>query len=159
MLIYLQMIETGEDRSKFEEIYYEYRNLMYFIAYGDSECGPNGSKKVFLNVGKTFLRALAKDLGLRDAMVSANPGGIAVSGECTLIGMWETGGIYICLYQPAGGGNDVLLYRTVRHCREYKGGYNRFLSRRVLEGGSYVHLLETLSRLRKDRVDDNERAA
>ena len=159
MLIYLQMIETGEDRSKFEEIYYEYRNLMYFIAYGDSECGPNGSKKVFLNVGKTFLRALAKDLGLRDAMVSANPGGIAVSGECTLIGMWETGGIYVCLYQSAGGGNDVLLYRTVRHCRDYKGGYNRFLSRRDLEGGSYAHLLETLSRLRKDRVDDNERAA
>ena len=126
---------------------------------GKKECGPNGSKQVFLNVGKTFLRALAKDLGLRDAMVSANPGGIAVSGECTLIGMWETGGIYICLYQPAGGGNDVLLYRTVRHCRDYKGGYNRFLSRRDLEGGSYVHLLETLSRLRKDRVDDNERAA
>lgn len=127
-------------------------------AYGDSECGPNGSKKVFLNVGKTFLRALAKDLGLRDTTVSANPGGIAVSGECTLIGMRETGGIYICLYQPAGGGNDVLLYRTVRHSRDYKGGYNRFLSRRDLEGGSYAHLLETLSRLRKDRVD-NERAA
>ena len=91
--------------------------------------------------------------------VSANSGAIAVSGECTLIGMWETGGIYVCLYQSAGGGNDVLLYRTVRHCRDYKGGYNRFLSRRDLEGGSYAHLLETLSRLRKDRVDDNERAA
>lgn len=77
----------------------------------------------------------------------------------TLIGMWETGGIYVCLYQSAGGGNDVLLYRTVRHCRDYKGGYNRFLSRRDLEGGSYAHLLETLSRLRKDRVDNNERAA
>ena len=56
-------------------------------AYGDSERGPNGSKKVFLNVGKAFLRALAKDLGLRDATVSTNLGGIAVSGECTLIGM------------------------------------------------------------------------
>lgn len=32
-------------------------------AYGDSEGGPNGSKKVFLNVGKAFLRALSKDLG------------------------------------------------------------------------------------------------
>lgn len=128
-------------------------------AYGDSEGGPNGSKKVFLNAGKAFLRALSKDLGLRDVTVSANPGGIAVSGECSLIGMWETGGIYVCLYQSVGGGNDVLLYRTVRHCRDYKGGYNRFLSRRDLEGGSYAHLLETLSRLRKDRVDDNERAA
>ena len=126
---------------------------------GERECGPNGSKKAFLNTGKAFLRALARDLGLHDVTVSANSGGIAVSGECTLIGMWETGGIYVCLYQSAGGGNDVLLYRTVRHCRDYKGGYNRFLSRRDLEGGSYAHLLETLSRLRKDRVDDNERAA
>ena len=84
---------------------------------GERECGPNGSKKAFLNTGKAFLRALARDLGLHDVTVSANSGGIAVSGECTLIGMWETGGIYVCLYQSAGGGNDVLLYRTVRHCR------------------------------------------
>lgn len=81
---------------------------------GERECGPNGSKKAFLNTGKAFLRALAKDLGLHDVTVSANSGGIAVSGECTLIGMWETGGIYVCLYQSAGGGNDVLLYRTVQ---------------------------------------------
>lgn len=33
MIIYLQMIETDEDKSKFEEIYYAYRNLMYRIAY------------------------------------------------------------------------------------------------------------------------------
>lgn len=33
MLIYLQMIETDEDRSKFEEIYNEYRGLMYYVAY------------------------------------------------------------------------------------------------------------------------------
>ena len=127
-------------------------------AYGDSERGPNGSKKVFLNVGKTFLRALAKDLGLHDTTVSANPGGIAVSGECTLIGMWESGGIYICLYQSAGGGNNVLLYRTVRHSRDYKGGYNRYLTCRALKKWSYLHLLDTLSALRKDRAE-NERAA
>lgn len=90
--------------------------------------------------------------------VSANSGGIAVSGECTLIGMWETGGIYICLYQPAGGGNDVLLYRTVRHSRDYKGGYNRYLTCRDLKKWSYLHLLDTLGALRKDRADD-ERAA
>ena len=76
-------------------------------AYGDKERGPNGRKKNFLNTGKAFLRALAKDLGLRDALVSANEGGIAVSGECTLIGMWEEGGIYICLSQPVGGGDHA----------------------------------------------------
>lgn len=30
MLIYLQTIETEEDKSKFEDIYREYRGLMYY---------------------------------------------------------------------------------------------------------------------------------
>ena len=102
---------------------------------GERECGPNGSKKTFLNTGKAFLRALVRDLGLHDVTVSANSGGIAVSGECTLIGMWETGGIYICLYQPAGG-------------------YNRYFTCRGLKKWSYLHLLDTLSALRKDRADN-----
>ena len=33
MVIYLQVIETDEDKSKFEEIYREYRGLMYYVAY------------------------------------------------------------------------------------------------------------------------------
>ena len=33
MLIYLQMIETGEDKSKFEQIYKEYRGLLYHVAF------------------------------------------------------------------------------------------------------------------------------
>lgn len=33
MLIYLQMIETERERSKFEEIYAAYRGLMYHIAF------------------------------------------------------------------------------------------------------------------------------
>ena len=47
---------------------------------GERECGPNGAKRTFLNVGKTFLRALAKDLCLHDVTVRSNAGGIAVSG-------------------------------------------------------------------------------
>ena len=46
--------------------------------HGKKECGPNGSKQVFLNVGKVFLRALARDLGLHDVTVSSNAGGIGV---------------------------------------------------------------------------------
>ena len=49
--------------------------------HGKKKCGPNGSKQVFLNVGKVFLRALARDLGLHDVTVSSNAGGIGVS-EC-----------------------------------------------------------------------------
>ena len=118
--------------------------------FGEKESGPNGSKKTFLNVGKVFLRALAKDLGLREVTVSSNAGGIAVSGECTLIGMWEYGGIYVCIEQPACGRENVLYYRTVRHSRDFKGGYNHFLTRSDLKKWSYGQLLDTLSVLRKD---------
>lgn len=33
MLIYLEMIETENDREKFEQLYYKYRNLMYYVAH------------------------------------------------------------------------------------------------------------------------------
>lgn len=39
--------------------------------FDERESGPNGSKKAFLNVGKVFLRALAKDLGLHEVMERA----------------------------------------------------------------------------------------
>ena len=34
LLYYLSMIETEEDRAKFEKLYYEYRELMLFVALG-----------------------------------------------------------------------------------------------------------------------------
>ena len=33
MLVYLSMIETDENKTKFEQIYIQYRDLMYYIAY------------------------------------------------------------------------------------------------------------------------------
>lgn len=37
MLVYLQIIETDEDKSKFEAIYEAYRGLMYHVAFGRME--------------------------------------------------------------------------------------------------------------------------
>lgn len=89
------------------------RDLSYI--WGEREGGPNGDKKAFLKTGKTFLWNLSKDLKLCDAKISTNPGGIAVSGECSLIGLWNdgSGGIYIQLSQFGFGRENVLLYR---HC-------------------------------------------
>ena len=118
------------------------RDLSYI--WGERESGPKGDKKVFLNTGKTFLRALAKDLGLKEYNVSANPGGIAVSGDCSLIGLWGGGstGIYINISQPCYDRERVLLYRTVKHIKDCTGSYNRFLCRRDLETMSYSDLLQ-----------------
>ena len=33
MVVYLQMLETPEEKSKFEQIYLEYRGLMFHVAY------------------------------------------------------------------------------------------------------------------------------
>lgn len=124
---------------------------------GERECGPNGAKKTFLNLGKVFLRALARDLGLRDVRVMSNPGGIAVSGECCLYGMWVESGIFICIQQTSVG-DDVFLYRTIRSINDHRGGYNRYLTLQDLKKLSYEQVLHTLSALRKD-VCGNERAA
>ena len=131
------------------------RDLSYI--WGERESGPNGDKKVFLNTGKVFLRALAKDLGLRDVSVSSNAGGIAVSGECSLIGMWHSNGLYIDISQPPYNQENVLLYRTVRHSKDYSGGRNLYLTRRDLEEMSYPDLLFVLAALREN--DTHERAA
>ena len=110
------------------------------------------------NVGKVFLRALARDLGLREVTVSSNAGGIGVSGDCSLIGMWESGGLYVSISQHACGSGNVLLYRTVRHSRDYKGGYNHFITRHELEKWPYAHLLDVLCALRKDWEFDEQAA-
>ena len=125
--------------------------------WGERESGPNGAKKQFLNTGTAFLRALGKDLGLRDAKASSNPGGIAVSGDCSLIGMWQTNGLYVQLSQPCYDRERVLLYRTVRHNKDYTGGRNLYLTRRDLAEMSYPDLLFLLASLREEGV--HERAA
>ena len=131
------------------------RDLSYI--WGDREGGPNGDKKVFLNTGKVFLRALSKDLGLQDVSVGSNPGGIAVSGESTLMGMWQTNGLYVQLSQPCYDRDRVLLYRTIRHSKDYSGGRNLYLTRRDLAEMSYLDLLFMLAAMREEGA--YERAA
>ena len=126
------------------------RDLSYI--WGEREGGPNGDKKAFLNTGKVFLRELAKDLGLRDVRVNANAGGIAVSGDCSLIGMWQSNGLYIDISQPPYNRETVLLYRTVRHSKDYSGGRNLYLTRRDLEEMSYLDLLFLLAAMRENDV-------
>lgn len=117
--------------------------------WGDKEQGPNGAKKTFLNLGKVFLRALAKDLGLRDVKVLSNAGGIAVSGECCLYGMWPSGGLFLCISQPVCGTQDVLLYRSIRDLQDHKGGYSHYVRLNELRTLAYPALLARLSELNR----------
>lgn len=118
--------------------------------WGERESGPNGDKKVFLNTGKAFLRALAKDLKLRDAKVTAIAAGIAVSGECYLTGMWEDSGLHVCLEQPCYLRENVLCYHSIRTMQDHKGGYRHYIRRAELEFMSYEQLIERLSEQKKE---------
>lgn len=126
------------------------RDLNYI--QGERESGPNGDKKAFLKTGKTFLWNLSKDLKLLDTKISVNSGGIAGSGECTLIGMWNNIGIYIQLSQFSGGQEYVLLYRPVQSIHDHTGGQNSFVTRKVFQQAYYSWLLDTLSAVQEEGV-------
>lgn len=55
MLIYFQMIETDEDRSKFEEIYKEYLNLLLYLAnkrLRNQQDAEDAAHKVFVKIAE-----------------------------------------------------------------------------------------------------------
>jgi len=117
--------------------------------YGDKESGPNGAKKQFHSKSKSFLRALGNDLGLKEFKVFNNYGGIAVSGEITLMGLWsDSNGIYLQISQGISSKSD-LLYRSISHMNDYSGGHNQWLDYKLLELGDYESVLDTLRALHK----------
>lgn len=68
------------------------QNLGYI--FGERESGPNGAKKQFHTKTASFLRAFGRDLGFQECKVTNNYGGIAVSGEITLMGMWREWAVF-----------------------------------------------------------------
>jgi len=124
--------------------------------FGERESGPNGAKKEYLQTGKTFLRAMAKDLGFAESRVYAMPGGIGTAGEICLMGMWGGGnGIHVYIKE-----NDYLgciLYRKISHMADYRGDRNRFLPRGYLLCG-YDELLDKFLELKQEGGADGKAA-
>ncbi len=106
--------------------------------YSERESGPNGAKKAFLTKSAAFLRALGKDLRFTEMRVNTNPGGIAVSGEVSLYGMWSEGnGLYFKINQPLSMQNGSFLYRHIGHLKDYRGGPNNYLPCGIFESADY----------------------
>lgn len=113
--------------------------------YGERESGPNGAKKDFHTKSKAFLRALGNDLGFKEFKVTNNHGGIAISGEITLMGMWGDGnGLYLQIFQSLTGRQDFL-YRHIAHMKDYGGGRNQWLLCDLFSIGDYERLIDTVS--------------
>lgn len=133
------------------------QNLGYI--FGEHESGPNGAKKQFHTKSVAFLRALGRDLGFQECKVTNNYGGIAVSGEITLMGMWSGGnGLYLQLSQSAMGWQSFL-YRQISHIKDYTGGRNQWLPVELFASGKYTELMDILLALRKPSKEEAEYAA
>ena len=130
--------------------------------YGEREFGPNGAKKQFHTKSAAFLRALGNDLGFKEFRVSKNYAGIAVSGEITLMGLWDDGnGLYFQINQPLQPLNSFL-YRNIKHMKDYASGSNQWMDIELFEARNYEAVLDMLLALRKsvsaEEESDNETA-
>jgi hypothetical protein len=116
--------------------------------YGEREDGFNGAKKQFHTKSAAFLRTLGNDLGFKEFKVTNNHGGIAISGEITLMGMWgESNGLYFQINQPIQPFNSFL-YRSIKHMRDYSGGTNQWIPCDLFATGEYEKLIDTVLALR-----------
>jgi hypothetical protein len=112
------------------------------------------AKKQFHTKSKAFLRALAKDLGFKEFTVKSNAGGIAVSGEITLMGLWSEGnGVYFQLFQSVTNRREFM-YRHISHMKDYRGGANQWMDCRIFEAADYERVLEMLLALRNPAALD-----
>lgn len=95
----------------------------------------NALQTQFEKLSKAALRELAKQLPFTEVKVSFNRGGIAVSGDAHLMGMFDNGtGLYITINAPLFGVNAMsFLYRTITHMKDYTGGQNNFMSDSMIE--------------------------
>ena len=133
------------------------QNLGYI--HGEREGGPNGAKKQFHTKSASFLRALGRDLGFQEYKVTDSHGGIAVSGEITLMGMWDSGnGLYLQISQSAMG-RQAFLYRHISHMKDYTGGRNQWIPISLFAAGKYGELTDMLLALRKKSEEVSESAA
>ena len=124
-----------------------YQDLSY--TFGEKESGPNGAKKQFHTKSAAFLRALGNDLGLKEFRVSKNYAGIAVSGEITLMGLWDDCiGVYFEISQSLTGRHDFL-YRSITHMRDSTGGQNQWMDIGLFKKQDYEKAISLLMALRK----------
>ena len=108
----------------------KYLNQLAFMMLSKEEAQYNPAfKEKFKRVGKKAMVELALLLDLNEFKYDFNPGGIAVSGDLTLMGMWSPeNGVYVMMNKdfPNAPWGQVL-YRTIKHMKDYAGGPNQWL--------------------------------
>jgi hypothetical protein len=83
------------------------------------------NKQQFHTCGRALLTELARLLGIGEAAIRSNKGGIAVPGEVTL----HSEQLYIQLHMASfAGAGARLLYRSCKGKQDYTGGQNHYFT-------------------------------
>jgi len=115
---------------------------IFFDAYDEE---GERLKAEFKRLGMRYFKSLVKRMNLIDSKVSFNPGGIAGSGDFSVMGMFdEINGFH--LFFNWTGMCRWVTYRSISALDDYTGGYNRQMDFIVLQNSDNV--IEKLNQLR-----------
>lgn len=108
------------------------------------------NKEAFKKAGLSAFRALEKEMGFTESRVSFNPGGIAVSGDHYLYGMFSEGeGVMITVSQGAFS-NHAGYCRHIKSLTDYSGGANVWIEHKELADVEKLKVkLREVARLRR----------
>ena len=124
------------------------KKLAWLMLSKESASYNDPFKTKFRLIGKKAMKELARLLELRPFDIQFNPGGIAVSGDLRLMGMWSEGnGVYICMNKDfPNAPYGQVLYRTIKHMKDFAGGPNQWMRYETLRDP--VRLKDLICRLR-----------
>ena len=93
-------------------------------------------KAEFGATAKRFAREVVKHMGFKEFDISWNAGGIAVSGDVIIRGMYnDNNGAYVVISTPS---NHGIMFRTIKNMRDYTGGNNNWLKLSMFENEKKV---------------------
>ena len=61
LAIFLQIVDTPEEQTKFEKLYHRYKNLLFYVAYNaleDYEDAEDAVNETFFRVAKNFSKSV-----------------------------------------------------------------------------------------------------
>ncbi len=135
----------------------KFLNQLAFMMLSKESASYNAPfKEQFKRVGKKAMKELADLLELKEVDIDFNQGGIAVSGDLRLMGMWgPENGVYVMMNKdfPNMPGGQVL-YRSIKHMRDFSGGVNQWLPYEALK--SPEELKQRILTLRKGGQSNEE---
>jgi hypothetical protein len=118
----VKFVSLAEVRRKYSKVAAE--DIASFVQKNKTIAYDDDKKKKWKSLGQKFLKQVASKLDLKDQKIWFNAGGIAVSGDHHLMGMFDDKHGFHIFFNLDGFANYIT-YRTISHMKDYTGGANQ----------------------------------